>query len=503
MENLGVPYEFPTSDLHSKGPVLNDFYADPEDTNRGVALEQTFCLDDATPGGSELQWLSNPLDSRLSRELPELCPAREQDPDCPSSLRDNKIHTSDTNNFSFGETILRRSRKRPTFILDDGISGMSELQGVCNPCKSMLPSTFPELIPARQEEDSDWPSSLPNYKIQNYKSNSSAFEQTRFREPTEAPSLPEEQEMDLSNTTLSVMPFEKGVVQTSAELGNALLDFLQTEVISAIDKVKPSNFWIRSRVFIKTGPRAVQHTICFLKIRIYKAAVNQKSFFVEFARRSGDALVFSTIFGQASRYLQKRMDVTTVSGNVIPPAMGGMHIVPLFPIEPVKATVLTPLLDMAAMTSQPSLQAEAAATLADIIEQGKEGEVIDKSVAESLCTDRVFQAVRKLICASDIGVLYPLARFLLLICSGSAKADGFLAKDGLLEEILRKTFGIGNSFVVAKEMSRILSISLPRCTHMLAQNAACSLHEQLSIAANMATGEEVQTNLREAARACK
>jgi hypothetical protein len=512
------------------GLLLGDFYGEPEDNYRGVTLPDNFSGGDATPKMSNLQG----FDYKLS---PNVLPERQD----LSSLPDTKTQTYEfklmDEELAPLQTLTMIAQRADgairvrfsTISGDDCFANATtfEIDGIIE--------NVVHYIMKRYYSSGQWDAPTGrgiNVKVYNNGSvlalnsrinhlteegltvaiydedKGSYFEQTRFLEG-EAPLVPEDVELDLSSTTLSVTPRKNDAVQTAAGLGNTLLDFLETDVVSEIDRVKFSNFWIRSRVFTKSGPRAVRYTMCFLKIRIYKAAVHENSFFIEFARRSGDALVFMTIFRQASQYLQHY--VTVDGGDITPPppAMGGVKI-PFFPLEPIKSTVLTPLLDMAAQTSLPSLQVEAAAALADVVDQGAEEEVIDKDFADSLCTPQVFQAVGKLICASNVEVLYPLARFLHLICKGSDKADEFLVKDGLLEGILSKTSG--SSFVVAREMSQVLSISVPRCTKKIAQDHASSLHRQLSTAAKKASTAankayaskatmEVQKNLHLAARA--
>jgi hypothetical protein len=325
---------------------------------------------------------------------------------------------------------------------------------------------------------------------------SSAEQPLEFVEGFEVPLVPDDPYFNLSPTTLYVSPTSGRLLPTPAQIGNLLIDFLKTDVNSSIEKVRPRKFWIRANVFLKSEAHGVRYSMCTIKIRIYKAL--DGSFVIEFMRRTGDALVFNKVFQQASRYLKNHVKIMGDDGDITPPpSFMGMQI-PFFLAKRDEAMMLGPVLEMAATVSQPSLQAEAAAALAEGLSD-QDGQ-LDKDLVDSLCTEQVFQAVRHLIRATDMGVLFPLARFLLQLIS-SAQADDFLSKDGLLEDILSKTLGMDTCAVVASEMSQVLAISIPRCAQSLPQEAAASLRKQLSTAAAVATINEVQANLRAAARA--
>jgi hypothetical protein len=329
-------------------------------------------------------------------------------------------------------------------------------------------------------------------KKQTYEADASSTDPSEFVEGFEVPLVPDDPYFDLSPTTLHVS-LTSGRPRTPAQLGNILIEFLNANVNSSIEKVRPKKFWIRASVFLKSEPHSVGYAMCAVKIRIYKAL--DDSFAVEFTRRAGDALVFNRVFQQASCYLKKHVKILGNAGDITPPPpFMGMQI-QFFPVEHDEPMMLAPILDMAAMVSQPPLQAEAAAALAELLDHGGK---LNGDLAASLCTEQVFQAVRYLIRATDVGVLFPLARFLLQLTS-SAQADDFFSKDGLLEDILSKTSGMDT--LVATEMSQVLSISIPRCAQRLPQEVASSLRKQLSIAAGVATLSEVQTNLLAASRA--
>lgn len=370
--------------------------------------------------------------------------------------------------------------------------GLQDLQG--NPGFGFGDKFEPFGYDAYQDPYSEFSGVDPGFdKNQTYEAASSG-EPSQFVEGFEVPPVPDDPYFDLSSTTLYVS-LTSGRLRTPAQLGNILLDFLNTDVNSSIEKVRLKKFWIRANVFLKSD--TVRYTMCTLKLRIYKAS--DGSFAIEFMRRGGDALVFNRVFQQACQYLKTHVKVVgDAAGDTTPPPpfMGGMQI-PFFPAERDEQMVLAPVLDMAATASQPSLQAEAAAALAELLDQGGE---LDRNLADSLCTDQVFQAVRHLIRASDVAVLFPLARFLLQLIS-SARADDFLTKDGLLEEILSKTSGMDSCALVAREMSQVLSISIPRFAPRLPQEVATSLQKQLSYAASVATISEVQASLHAAARA--
>jgi hypothetical protein len=231
-----------------------------------------------------------------------------------------------------------------------------------------------------------------------------------------------------------------------------MLDFLNSVVTSSIEKVRPEKFCIRAGVFLGADARNVSYRMCRIKIQIYRSS--ETSLALEFRRHGGDALVFDAIFRKACTYLQRLVQTSSNLRDIqaplpFPPEVNST-LIPEYNV----AEFLTPLLDMASRESQPSLQAEAAATLAEILER-------NKNIVDSLCTEEVFMAVRKLLHANDVAVLFPLARFLEQLAS-SPKAYVFLTGASFLEAFMCKIPAMSKCAIMSRPFAKILSTSLSR-----------------------------------------
>jgi hypothetical protein len=311
----------------------------------------------------------------------------------------------------------------------------------------------------------------------------------QFEEHFSPPPMSDDPMFHLAVTTIYVLL--SGTLQTPAELGNCILNFLHTQVSASIEKVRPKKFWIKTSLFLESEPGVMRYTMCTLKVRIYRAV--DGSYAIEFMRRAGDALVFNGVFQQACQYLQQHVKV--VGGADVPPPAPPMGMqIPFLPdVVHEPQAVLAPVLNMAAMKTEPKLQAESAAALAEIAEQ-------DANRLDRLCTDEVFEAVRQLLHAVHLAVLFPLARFLLQLASCS-QADVLFAKHGILQEVLckvRREKCDTSQTLATREMARVLAISVQRCAALLSREAATSFHQQLLVATQEVSSKETHKHLEDA-----
>lgn len=321
--------------------------------------------------------------------------------------------------------------------------------------------------------------------------------QAEFVEEYLAPPTPVDNFFQLAVTTLHVMLTPVMLAKSAADIGNCLLFFLGTSVSASIEKVRPQKFWIRADVFLKSDAHC-SLGMCTLKIRIY--ANDNGTFAVEFMRRSGDAVVFHTVFQQASSYLQERMKIVDqVGGDTTPPPpqFGKLSIPILPPMGPPdqfekEAAPLAPVLDMAAMTEQPLLQAESAATLAEMAEQ-------DVRRAEDLCTEEVFCAIQHLLLCDLMAVAFPTARLLLQLVYCS-QAEGFFAQEGVMEEILKKVRSEkdSRSALATNQLAQVFNVSVKRVSKRLSQAAARKLQSELQAALEEVQSKETKQSLRDA-----
>merc|ERR1712187_198666 len=247
--------------------------------------------------------------------------------------------------------------------------------------------------------------------------------------------------------------------QQATDIGNKILLFLNKEVQSSISKVRQSKFWIKADVFIKNS-QVVRYSMCTIKIRVYKVPEGQYA--VEFARRGGDAIVFSTAFQLAVAFFKDHMTVVGEAGDMTPPPpIPGFGVLPsLFggadPNDdpPKPEFLLGPILDMATMTTQPALQAESAASLANIAEEEAE--------LEGLCIAPVFDVIKQyLIFVTTTEVGFPLANLLqrLVYCQ---KAAPLFTDLKFLRDIFAEaqTRAKANDALVSELLAKVLRIAL-------------------------------------------
>jgi len=310
--------------------------------------------------------------------------------------------------------------------------------------------------------------------------------------------VPDDEFFKLAVTTRQVKLNEN---ERAAVIAHALLTFLAQQVRSSITKLRAANHksWIKADVFA-TSARLQPFAMCTIKIRIYKVAADQ-TFAIEFMRCSGDSLAFNNVFHEAIRYLKSasnqalmyvddesdppadkslpvgfslsagaqtacdddaRAELAMQSGCLPAPlAMADAHEIDSHEQNAVCLrssftgrevdTFLAPVLDMAAMKSQPSLQAESAATLAHLAER-------DATQAKGLCTSEVFDAVRNLLKADLISVIFPTARLLCQLASYQ-EAERLFADGQLLQDILAK-ISKGQSSLVTGQLAQVLSVSV-------------------------------------------
>lgn len=225
------------------------------------------------------------------------------------------------------------------------------------------------------------------------------------------PNAPSDSFFKLEATTLSVLTDPR----FAFEIGNHLLGFLNDEVVSVPSKVNRKKFSMKADVFAES-------MMCTIKIRVYMTAFGQ--FAIEFQRRAGDSIVFNGTFQQASEYLKSRLtlasapDLAALSNKcwpLIPKGSAGACV---------SEAALAPLLDMASLADAPSLQADAAASLAEMAAQGD----------PRLCDLQVFQGISELLRARSVEVAFPTARLVNHLAQ-RADAAALLSTQGLLSQV--------------------------------------------------------------------
>jgi hypothetical protein len=331
-----------------------------------------------------------------------------------------------------------------------------------------------------------------------------------FKEIDWPPEIPEDPHFRFEVTTVLV-PSERPY-----EIGNHLLEFLSTQVVSSNTKVRTPSDTSQQKCSIIADVFS-QNLMCNLRVQLYQnPAADQvpgegATFAVEFQRRSGDSLAFNHTFQQAVEFLKARMGLgnlflpAAAAGSPHPPTRSPSYrIVRLSDVEEPEEQMprkndgifdfdaldgpdedddiveqdvdlgllpalgleeVAPLLDMASLNGSPALQAEAATALAELAG--------DDQAAEVLCTERAFTAFKQLLGVVNDGeaawataVGYPTALMLERLAQHSA-AMSFFAEQGILELILKKVQSKELDALVQREFARALAFAVPRCAKAL------------------------------------
>jgi len=269
----------------------------------------------------------------------------------------------------------------------------------------------------------------------------------RFTEANRPPSVPSHTGFQLTATTLrvhsTVEPFE---------IGNAVSDFLSTQVKSSISKVRIEKFAIKAEVFIDNAS-------CVLKVRCYYGAC-AATYFVEFQRRKGDCVAFSKAYQKAAEYLSSRLPVF--------PAVAAVPVLPkACPPERGLGAAYTegiaPLLDLANDASHPTLQEEGAASLSDFAQNTQD--------AGLLCNESAFDGFKTRLHSTQDSIAYYTACTLSALAQRPEAASCF-ADHGILPIIADKIRSTATSEIVQHELAQTLNTALAACATALSETVS-------------------------------
>mmetsp|Transcript_14990 Transcript_14990/g.37297 ORF Transcript_14990/g.37297 Transcript_14990/m.37297 type:complete len:508 (+) Transcript_14990:86-1609(+) len=296
----------------------------------------------------------------------------------------------------------------------------------------------------------------------------------RFPDTQSPPPLPTGQFFVLEEATtlrLSLSPkFQP------SKIGNDLLEFLEASVAATVLKVNPTKFTVKANVFIESR-------MCTIKARVYHTGDSEYA--LEIQRRSGDAVVFGTIFQKVAQYFDERFDFGST-----PIAASVATAKPAVPQPDAKE--LQPMLDMAGMEAFPSLQAEAAATLAESVE-------FQPSVAStSLCCEQAFDRIRRLLHSDKQEVAYPTARLLSQLAKMS-EAGPFIADHSFVQLLVEKVSAKESLLLVRTEFTEVINTIVQQHADKLSSRAKDSISAALVKAtgpgpSNSKLGPELQTS---------
>lgn len=289
----------------------------------------------------------------------------------------------------------------------------------------------------------------------------------RFADADCPPEVPEDPFFTLEKTTLHVTsgrPFE---------IGNHMLDFLNTQMTASITKVSHKSVAVKADVFVESR-------MCTVKLRVYRGP--QGTHMVEFQRRDGDAVAFGAVFRQAAQYLGARVQVAGDPPQVAPHALqrspAGIDVGE--PLKEAKAeATLTPILDLAGPTSSPTLQAEAAAMLAETVNKPDAARAL---FADETCMEAACVSLKALLECDRTDVAYPTARTLRSMAMWPQSEDCFTTH-GLLKTMIDKVHSRSCCSLALRELAQAVAAATPHCvgrlSHEAIQEASLSLGEAL------------------------
>lgn len=239
------------------------------------------------------------------------------------------------------------------------------------------------------------------------------------------------------------------------QIGNFLLDFYNDEVVATyVKEVRHVKFAIKTDIFVDT-------MMCTMKTRVYKLIDGRYA--IEFQRRAGDTVSFNATYHKACHYLRQRAlenpSALSMEGQEAPPRPFSFE--PLdFPGTddlPITEEEIVPILDMTRLQGAPWLQAEAAASLSKMAQEGK----------EVLYCDRVFQGINDLMQIDSTDVAHPTS-CLIHYLAGREEANTFFSSAAtaneqmLLHKILTKVSSSETHPQVRVKLAQALSLALEK-----------------------------------------
>lgn len=272
--------------------------------------------------------------------------------------------------------------------------------------------------------------------------------QVRFQHDDVPPLRPNSEHFHFPETTAFVR--NKDV----HKIANSILDFLQSQTISSLQKVRQHKYSIKVDIF-------VEHVVCTTKIRFWKLASEENSYAIEFQRRAGDPFVFTEAYHQcldfiASQWAGISADLTAGPGKQTP-----MPQPPLPPAEGDECSVsdldakFFNLLELASMEHCPKSQAQAASALATLA-------CDDVCIAKYLVKPQILDKLLPLLSCDAVDVAYPTARMLSALAMHAAAS---IAESRVLKVMVNKISDPSSKQLVRLELAQAVSAAIRGCPH--------------------------------------
>eukprot|EP00933_Yihiella_yeosuensis_P074720 TRINITY_DN8375_c0_g1_i1.p1 TRINITY_DN8375_c0_g1~~TRINITY_DN8375_c0_g1_i1.p1 ORF type:complete len:429 (+),score=72.46 TRINITY_DN8375_c0_g1_i1:78-1289(+) len=284
--------------------------------------------------------------------------------------------------------------------------------------------------------------SVPEYnsdtKEQIQVDNSDHFEHFQ---PTDKPPLaPNDDRFQVEVTTLYLRDEEPWIS------GNRLLEILSEEATAQIQKVNRRKFTVKASVLW-------EGLTCEVKVRAYVMHGNGYDYVLEFQRVDGDTIAFNGMFQLVQSRLSPRSGKAQLSMEQPPP---------LAPLDrddtaDMKGALL-PLIDAAQHAADVSVQAEAAAGLADAAK--------DPTLVDQLCSPQACAAIRQLLKVNCFQVSCQVARLLSNLAL-LPQAEGCFIGEGILRILFERVWELATGKLLRGELTRAIRCLVTRCATKL------------------------------------
>lgn len=308
----------------------------------------------------------------------------------------------------------------------------------------------------------------------------------RFQQDDVPPAPPNTAHFNFEATSLFITTNEVHNV------ANGILDFLDSQVIASVHKVRQRKYSIKVDLFL-------DHIMCTTKIRIWKMKSKHNHYAIEFQRRGGDPFAFGDGYRRCIDFLVLQfpeISERSIEAN----GTEKQRSMPPPPPAPVDSNdrseeeldvELFTLLDFAGMHQFPNLQAEAAQGLAKVA-------CDDVCVAKYLSKFDVLDKLLPLLLCDSVEVVYPTARMLSAVAMHAASP---IAEHSISKVLITKINDPKSNQLVRLELAKAVSAAVRNCPHLIstarAHNLQCLLESTLHDLPNAPDMDVVRSTLHD------
>jgi len=284
----------------------------------------------------------------------------------------------------------------------------------------------------------------------------------RFSESDVPPAPPKTEHFHFEATTSLI------TTKDVHKVANSILDFLDTQLIASVSKVRQHKYSIKVTMFL-------DHIMCTMKIRIWRVESKPNHYAIEFQRRAGDPFAFGDGYRQCVDFIISQYPGIISSGDPVAASGTEQQIsMPQPPPNPIEGSErsdeeleaeLFSVLDLAGMAQFPHLQAEAASALAKLA-------CDDLCIARYLSKAGVLDKLLPLLSCDSPNVVYPTARMLSAV---ALHATSPIAEHSFSKVVIKKIRDPNSNQIVRLELAKAFSFAVHSCPHLISTDQACDL----------------------------